>query len=310
MTTVAYFVTGSAMPTMSVSWKASLPSSARGTLPVMATSGTLSIMAVARPVTRLMAPGPLRGDRHAHAARGAAVAVGRMRTALLVAHQDVAQRELAQDVVDRQDRAAGVAEDRGHALADQRLAHGTRADARRDGRRRFAGRKRKGCHVSWVPLGESRTPPGSAWRGVGCLSFRLSGYSVERPPSRHPRRMTSRRMSMSTSTPKSPIPIGRTIGWAAVAPRCSDIGLHRTSGVDPGSRDLRRCDVDHVAAEGDGSPARSYRCIRRHQSTTDLPADTPAPSARRAAGSAVEIRPILQRSSQSSAGRDRSLRGR
>ena len=58
MTTVAYFVTGSAMPTISVSWKASLPRSARGTLPVMATIGTESIIAVARPVTRLIAPGP------------------------------------------------------------------------------------------------------------------------------------------------------------------------------------------------------------------------------------------------------------
>ena len=87
-----------------------------------------------------MAPGPLVAIATPTPPRGAAVAVGRVRTALLVPHQDVAQRELAQDVVDRQDRAAGVAEDRGHALADQRLAHGTRADARRDGRRRFAGR--------------------------------------------------------------------------------------------------------------------------------------------------------------------------
>ncbi len=58
ITTVAYFVTGNAIPTMSVSWKASLPSSARGTLPVIATIGTESIIAVARPVTRLIAPGP------------------------------------------------------------------------------------------------------------------------------------------------------------------------------------------------------------------------------------------------------------
>ena len=44
--------------TMGVSWKASVPIMARGTWPVMATSGTESSIASARPVTRLVAPGP------------------------------------------------------------------------------------------------------------------------------------------------------------------------------------------------------------------------------------------------------------
>ena len=44
--------------TMGVSWKASVPIIARGTWPVMATSGTLSSIASARPVTRFVAPGP------------------------------------------------------------------------------------------------------------------------------------------------------------------------------------------------------------------------------------------------------------
>ena len=44
--------------TIGVSWKPSVPMSLRGTCPVMATSGTLSIIASARPVTRLVAPGP------------------------------------------------------------------------------------------------------------------------------------------------------------------------------------------------------------------------------------------------------------
>ena len=35
-----------------------VPMSLRGTCPVIATSGTLSIIASARPVTRLVAPGP------------------------------------------------------------------------------------------------------------------------------------------------------------------------------------------------------------------------------------------------------------
>ena len=227
MTTVAYLVTGSAMPTISVSWKASLPSSARGTLPVMATIGTESIMAVARPVTRLMAPGPRGRDRDAHAAGCAAVAVGRVRAALLMADEDVAQRELAQHVVDGQDRPAGVAEDGGDALADQRLAYGARTDARRDllGGRKGAVRERECSHVAWVPL-VKQEPRLAPWPGgvavalFGCLS----GYSVERPPSRHPRRMTSRRMLMSTSTPRSPAWTGRTTGSAADAPRSTDMG--------------------------------------------------------------------------------------
>ncbi len=46
------------MPTMSASWKASVPMWYVGTLPVMAIMGTESMWAVAMPVTRLMAPGP------------------------------------------------------------------------------------------------------------------------------------------------------------------------------------------------------------------------------------------------------------
>ena len=51
-------VIGMVMPVMSASWKASVPMSARATLPVMATTGIESIYAVAMPVTRLVAPGP------------------------------------------------------------------------------------------------------------------------------------------------------------------------------------------------------------------------------------------------------------
>ena len=43
---------------MSVSWKASLPMRALPTCPVMHTIGDESIMAVAMPVTMLVAPGP------------------------------------------------------------------------------------------------------------------------------------------------------------------------------------------------------------------------------------------------------------
>ena len=54
-----YLVTGRVMPVVSASWKASLPIRSVRTWPVMATIGIESIMAVARPVTRLQAPGPL-----------------------------------------------------------------------------------------------------------------------------------------------------------------------------------------------------------------------------------------------------------
>ena len=46
------------MPTVSASWKASLPIRWVGTCPVRQTMGTESISASARPVTALVAPGP------------------------------------------------------------------------------------------------------------------------------------------------------------------------------------------------------------------------------------------------------------
>ena len=51
-------MTGSVTPVMSVSWNPSLPISLLPTWPVMQTMGEESIMAVAMPVTMLVAPGP------------------------------------------------------------------------------------------------------------------------------------------------------------------------------------------------------------------------------------------------------------
>ncbi|RPK31891.1 hypothetical protein EES39_39865 [Streptomyces sp. ADI92-24] len=51
-------VIGMVMPTMSASWKASVPIDLEGTWPVIATSGTESMCASAIGVTRLVAPGP------------------------------------------------------------------------------------------------------------------------------------------------------------------------------------------------------------------------------------------------------------
>src|SRR5215211_5861636 len=102
------------MPVISVSWKASLPSTALETCAVIATIGVLSIQASAIAVTRLVAPGPLV-PRHTPTRPVA--------RALLVAAQHMAQlRVLDHRVVERHDRAAGDAEHHLHALADQRLA--------------------------------------------------------------------------------------------------------------------------------------------------------------------------------------------
>ena len=53
------FVIGIVTPAISISWKVSLPRSGTVTLHVIATIGTESIYAVAIPVTRFVAPGPL-----------------------------------------------------------------------------------------------------------------------------------------------------------------------------------------------------------------------------------------------------------
>ena len=71
--------------------------------------------------------GTAGGNGHAHLARGARVAVGHVRRALLVAHQDVADGKLAQRVVRRQNRAARIAEDGVDAFADQRGPEDLRA---------------------------------------------------------------------------------------------------------------------------------------------------------------------------------------
>ena len=116
---------------MSISWKASLPISADGTLPVIATIGTESSIAVPMPGDEVR--GARAGGAHADADRAgdARVAVGRVGAALLVADEDVAQLGVvAQDVVQRQDHAARVAEEDVDALAQERLAQDVGADAR------------------------------------------------------------------------------------------------------------------------------------------------------------------------------------
>ena len=101
--------------------------SALGTWPVMQTSGTESIIAVAMPVTRLVAPGPEVASTTPTRAARAGVAVGHVRGALLVPHEHVVNRVVEHRVVGRQDGAAGIAEDRLHALAYEAFPENLRA---------------------------------------------------------------------------------------------------------------------------------------------------------------------------------------
>ena len=71
--------------------------------------------------------GAAGGDGDAHLARCAGIAVGHVRGPLLVADEDMVNGKLAQRVIDRQDGAAGIAEDGGDAFAHQRGPHDLRA---------------------------------------------------------------------------------------------------------------------------------------------------------------------------------------
>ena len=114
---------------MSISWNASLPMSGAGHV---AGQRDHRDGVQLRGADRGHEVGGARAaGAHAHAdpAAGAGVAVGRVAAALLVADEDVADlRVVAQDVVDRQDDAARVAEQGVRALEDERLHERVRAD--------------------------------------------------------------------------------------------------------------------------------------------------------------------------------------
>ncbi len=100
------------MPVVSHSWNASEPMRWVGTWPVMQTSGIESISASVRPVMALVAPGPEVTSKDADLAGRAGEALGGVRRALFVAHENVPDLVLVEDrVVDRQHRAARIAED-------------------------------------------------------------------------------------------------------------------------------------------------------------------------------------------------------
>src|SRR6059058_2938950 len=85
------------------------------TCPVMHTTGEESIIAVAMPVTMLVAPGPDVATRPR-------VAVGHVGGALFVPHQDVMQFRFAERVVHRKNRAAGITKNVAHAETRERFA--------------------------------------------------------------------------------------------------------------------------------------------------------------------------------------------
>ena len=126
------------MPTVSHSWNASEPMRWVGTWPVMQTSGIESIIASARPVTALVAPGPEVTSTTPDLAGGAGIALRRVNRALLVTNEDVLHLVLVEErIVDRKDRAARIPEDMLDSLVLQgadhhfgsrhRLAHVTRS---------------------------------------------------------------------------------------------------------------------------------------------------------------------------------------
>ena len=113
-------VAGRVMPVVSASWKASLPIRWVGTWPVRQTTGMLSISASTSPVTALVAPGAGGHQHDADLAGGAGIALGGVHRAAFLADQDVADGVLLeQRIVDRQYRAAGIAEDDLYALVLQ-----------------------------------------------------------------------------------------------------------------------------------------------------------------------------------------------
>ena len=89
------------------------------TCPVMQTTGRRIEHGGSNPGDHVGGAGAGSGHGHTDAARGARIAVGHVRGALLVAHQNVMQLGFAKRVVDRKNRSARIAEDVTHAEARQ-----------------------------------------------------------------------------------------------------------------------------------------------------------------------------------------------
>ena len=128
------------------------------------------------PVTRLVAPGPGRAHADADPAGDAGVAVGGVGAALLVADEDVAQLGVvAEDVVERQDHAAGVAEEDVDALAEERLADDVGADPRPPPRPRVVEHRLAGALDGRRAGRSRRRARGSGARRLGAVG--LGGFA-------------------------------------------------------------------------------------------------------------------------------------
>ena len=112
------------MPTVSHSWKASLPIRCVGTCPVMQTIGNRIHQRVGQPGDGVGRAGA-RGDQHdADLAGRARIALSRVHGALLVADEDVLDAVLlVQLVIDRQHGTPRITEDVLDALIGESLKH-------------------------------------------------------------------------------------------------------------------------------------------------------------------------------------------
>ena len=149
-------VHGRVMPTVSHSWKASLPIRCVGTWPVMHTSGMESISASVSPVTAVGRAGAGGDERDADLAGRARIAFGRVQRAAFLADEDVLDLVLLEQlVVDRQHGAAGIAENVLDALIDERLDH-------------HLGARHRTCHCQLHRCGDAaaRSPGPAVGRGT------------------------------------------------------------------------------------------------------------------------------------------------
>ena len=116
------------MPTVSHSWNASEPISVVGTCAVMHDHRDRIHQRIGEAGDRIGRARPRGHQHHADLAGRARIALGHVRRALLVPHQDVLHLVLLEHrIVDRQRRAAGIAEDVLDPLIGQRLDHHFRA---------------------------------------------------------------------------------------------------------------------------------------------------------------------------------------
>ena len=194
--------------------------------------------AVAMPVTALVTPGPGGHQRHADLLRRARIAVGRVDGALLVAHEDVLDLVLLEQlVVDVEDRAARIAEDVLDALFLEAADEDFRARQLHDHAScRECARRAVGGERSLETAGRTR---------------------VERAPARLDR-VESRDWG-NRPTPGSSL--------ALVAPRreCNGLCCSTASGSRPGSRTL-----PVNAARGQAAVAACNIASRAHRRTSRI----------------------------------------